>query len=118
VTVHGIAFPSKELFGRKKKADVAKCAEAFNHVGLLCNEPSSYAELPFIQSSDGQGQWFCGCRREECGITAYHYGLKPARQGSCEKKETRLPLTAGANAHPATVAQTFLSVLLRERHNK
>jgi hypothetical protein len=32
-----------------KKADVAKHPdEVFDHVGLLVNEPSSYAGMPFI----------------------------------------------------------------------
>jgi hypothetical protein len=35
-----------------KKAGVAEHPEAFDHVGLLVNEPTSYAELLFIQSSD------------------------------------------------------------------
>jgi hypothetical protein len=32
----------------KQKADVAECPEAFDHVGLLSNEPSSLAGLLFI----------------------------------------------------------------------
>ena len=35
-----------------KKADVAKHLGAFDHVGLLYNEPSSYAGVLFVQSSD------------------------------------------------------------------
>jgi len=32
----------------KKKADVAEHPEAFDHVGLLANEPPGTAGLPFI----------------------------------------------------------------------
>jgi hypothetical protein len=32
----------------KKKADVAEHPTAFDHVGLLINEPPGSAELPFI----------------------------------------------------------------------
>ena len=31
-----------------KKADVAEHPEVFNHVGLLVNEPSSYAGMLFV----------------------------------------------------------------------
>jgi hypothetical protein len=31
-----------------KKADVAEHPQAFDHVGLLVNEPSSYAGMPFV----------------------------------------------------------------------
>jgi hypothetical protein len=33
---------------KMKKADVAEHPEVFDHVGLLVNEPSSSAGLPFI----------------------------------------------------------------------
>jgi hypothetical protein len=36
----------------KKKADMVKHPEAFNHVGLLCNEPPGQSGLLFILSSD------------------------------------------------------------------
>jgi len=36
-----------QFSGTTKKADVAKHREAFYHVGLLFNEPSSYAGVPF-----------------------------------------------------------------------
>jgi hypothetical protein len=32
----------------KEKADVVECPEAFDHVGLLVNEPPGLAGLPFI----------------------------------------------------------------------
>jgi hypothetical protein len=35
-----------------KKADVAEHPGVFYHVGLLVNEPSSYAGMLFIKSSD------------------------------------------------------------------
>jgi len=35
-----------------KKTDVIQCLKAFDHVGLLFNEPPGEAELPFIWSSD------------------------------------------------------------------
>jgi len=35
-----------------KKADVIENPQAFNHVGLLRNEPTGTAGLLFIQSSD------------------------------------------------------------------
>ena len=35
-----------------KKADVEKHPKVFHHVGLLVNEPSSYAGMLFIKSSD------------------------------------------------------------------
>jgi hypothetical protein len=44
----GLEPPDK----RKKKADVVEHPEAFNHVGLLFNEPPGWAGLPFISSSD------------------------------------------------------------------
>jgi len=37
---------------KTKKADVAEHPEVFDHVGLLVNEPSSYAGMLFIKSSD------------------------------------------------------------------
>ena len=43
-----MAFTSKT----EKKADVVKHPEAFDHVGLLCNEPPGQAGLLFILSSD------------------------------------------------------------------
>jgi hypothetical protein len=33
---------------KTKKADVAEHPEVFNHVGLLVNEPSSYAGMLFV----------------------------------------------------------------------
>jgi hypothetical protein len=36
------------LENKTKKADVAEHPEVFDHVGLLVNEPSSYAGVPFI----------------------------------------------------------------------
>jgi hypothetical protein len=33
---------------KTKKADVAEHPEVFDHVGLLVNEPSSLAGVPFI----------------------------------------------------------------------
>jgi hypothetical protein len=33
---------------RRKKTDVAKYLEVFDHVGLLVNEPPGLAGLPFI----------------------------------------------------------------------
>jgi hypothetical protein len=36
----------------QKKADVAEHPEAFDHVGLLSNEPPSRTGLHFISSSD------------------------------------------------------------------
>ena len=33
---------------KRKKTDVAKHPEAFNHVGLLVNEPPDTAGLPFL----------------------------------------------------------------------
>jgi hypothetical protein len=41
---------------KKKKADVVKYPEVFIHVGLLFDEPSSYAGLLFIQSSNNDAQ--------------------------------------------------------------
>jgi hypothetical protein len=37
---------------KTKKADVAEHPEVFDHAGLLVDEPSSYAGVLFIQSSD------------------------------------------------------------------
>jgi hypothetical protein len=34
--------------GKNEKADVAEHPDVFNHVGLLVNEPSSFAGLPFV----------------------------------------------------------------------
>jgi len=45
-----IAFIS--FFTETKKADVAQHPEAFHHAGLLLDEPSSFAGVLFIQSSD------------------------------------------------------------------
>jgi hypothetical protein len=39
-------------YSETKKADVTEHPEVFDHVGLLIDGPSSYAGLPFIQSSD------------------------------------------------------------------
>jgi hypothetical protein len=36
------------ISGRTKKADVVGHPQAFHHVGLLFDEPSSEAELPFF----------------------------------------------------------------------
>jgi hypothetical protein len=38
----------------QKKADVAEHPKAFDHVGLLSNEPPGRAGLHFISSSDCQ----------------------------------------------------------------
>jgi len=40
------------LSGPQKKADAAERLEAFDHAGLLTDEPPDNAEPPFIQSSD------------------------------------------------------------------
>jgi hypothetical protein len=37
----------------QKKAGVIEHLQAFDHAGLLFNEPPGQAGLPFIQSSDG-----------------------------------------------------------------
>jgi hypothetical protein len=39
---------SRDSDGSQKKADVAEYLQVFDHVGLLINEPSSLAEVPFI----------------------------------------------------------------------
>jgi hypothetical protein len=45
----------------KKKADVVEHPEAFDHVGLLANEPPGQAGLLFISSSDdSHSQVFIG----------------------------------------------------------
>jgi len=36
----------------KKKADVVECPEAYDHVGLLVNQPLPAGRGPFNQSSD------------------------------------------------------------------
>jgi hypothetical protein len=41
------SLPFSRTAGRKKKADVVKYPEAFDHVGLLFNEPPARG-LPFI----------------------------------------------------------------------
>ena len=48
---------------KTKKADVAERPKAFDHVGLLFNEPPGKAELLFIQSSDD----CCPLYSLECG---------------------------------------------------
>jgi len=40
---HGVTLASRET----KKADVTEHRAVFDHVGLLVDEPSSYAGLPF-----------------------------------------------------------------------
>jgi hypothetical protein len=49
---------SEECLAKRetKKADVAEHPEVFDHVGLLVNEPSSYAGVLFIKSSDKLAQ--------------------------------------------------------------
>jgi len=37
---------------KTKKADVTEHPQVFDHVGLLFNEPSSYAGVLFAKSSD------------------------------------------------------------------
>jgi hypothetical protein len=39
---------ARKLLAKNKKADVVERPEAFDHVGLLVNEPPGTAELPFI----------------------------------------------------------------------
>ena len=40
------------MAAKTKKADVIERPQAFDHVGLLCNEPPGMAGLLFIQSSE------------------------------------------------------------------
>ena len=46
IAAFNIGFSRFEF--RNKKTDVAEHPEVFDHVGLLFNEPSSCAEVPFI----------------------------------------------------------------------